>query len=117
MANNLKALRVASKKTQTQVARDLGIKLDTYRSWEQGKRNPTGQMGIKLAEYFGVTTDTIFGSPFAEPIVQRLAPDEEELLELYRILGSESKLAVRTVAYALGINQLNASQRSFEIQV
>ena len=53
-ANNIKALRVASKKTQTQVARDLGVKLDRYRSWEQGKRNPTGMMGIKIAEYFGV---------------------------------------------------------------
>lgn len=58
-ANNIKALRVASKKTQTQVAKDLGVKLDRYRSWEQGKRNPTGQMGIKIAEYFGVTTDAV----------------------------------------------------------
>lgn len=71
-ANNIKALRVASRKTQAQVAHDLGVKLDRYRSWEQGKRNPTGAMGIKIAEYFGVTTDTVFGSQFAEPIHDNL---------------------------------------------
>ena len=116
MGNNLKALRAAANKTQIQVANDLGVKLDTYRSWAQGKRNPTGQMGIKLAEYFGTTTDTVFGSPFAEPVVQGLTRDEEELLEFYRALGNESKLAVRTVAYALGINQINSSQRAIELR-
>lgn len=100
-ANNIKALRVASKKTQTQVARDLGVKLDRYRSWEQGKRNPTGAMGIKLAEYFGVTTDTVFGSKFAEPVRESLSPDEEALLNLYRSLGDDMKRAVLAVATAL----------------
>ena len=117
MGNNLKALRVASKKTQTQVARDLGIKVDTYRSWEQGKRNPTGQMGIRLAEYFGVSTDTVFGSPFAEPVAPRLATDEEELIELYRRLNVESRLAVRTVAYALGINQLSSQSQGVSLRI
>lgn len=105
MGNNIKALRVAAKKTQTQVARDLGVRLDTYRSWEQGKRNPPGSKGILLAEYFGVTTDTIFGSQFSQEIKQAPTPDEEDLLDLYRGLNDDNKLAVKTVAYALGINQ------------
>lgn len=100
-ANNIKALRVASKKTQTQVAKDLGVKLDRYRSWEQGKRNPTGMMGVKIAEYFGVTTDTAFGSQFAEPIHVSLSQDEEMLLKLYRSLNQDLKRAVLTVATVL----------------
>lgn len=100
-ANNIKALRVASKKTQTQVARDLGVKIDRYRSWEQGKRNPTGLMGMQIAEYFGVTTDTVFGSQFAEEIQERLSPDEESLLTLYRSLNCDLKKAVIAVADAL----------------
>ena len=100
-ANNIKALRVAAKKTQTQVARDLGVKLDRYRSWEQGKRNPTGAMGIQIAEYFGVTTDTVFGSRFAEPIQVTLSQDEEMLLGLYRSLNQDLKRAVIAVASAL----------------
>jgi transcriptional regulator with XRE-family HTH domain len=100
-ANNIKALRVAAKKTQTQVARDLGVKLDRYRSWEQGKRNPTGEMGIQIAEYFGVTTDTVFGSRFAETIQLTLSQDEEMLLGLYRSLNQDLKRAVIAVANAL----------------
>lgn len=100
-ANNIKALRVAAKKTQTQVARDLGVKLDRYRSWEQGKRNPTGEMGVRIAEYFGVTTDTVFGSRFAEPVHESLSEDEKTLVRLYRSLTEDCKRAVITVAAAL----------------
>lgn len=101
-ANNIKALRVASKKTQTQVARDLGVKLDRYRSWEQGKRNPTGATAIQIAEYFGVTTDTVLGSQFADEVHESLSQDEQMLLQMYRKLTRDSKRAVLAVAAALG---------------
>lgn len=112
MGNNIKALRLATKKTQTQVARELGVKLETYRSWEYGKRNPTGKMAIKIADYFGVTTDTVLGSTFAEPIKWQLSPEEETLLEMYRKLNIESKLAVKTVTYALLVNQTDSKTTS-----
>ena len=105
MSNNLKALRRAANKTQAEIADELGVKLETYRSWEYGKRNPTGQMAIKLAQYFGVSTDTVLGSSFAEPIKWQLSPEEETLLEMYRKLSSENRLAVKTVAYALLVSQ------------
>lgn len=111
MSNNIKALRLASKKTQTQVARDLGVKLETYRNWEYGKRNPTGETAMKLAKYFDTTTDTVLGSSFAEPIKWKLTPDEESLIEMYRKLTQESKLAVKTVVYALRVNQIDSSSR------
>lgn len=103
--NNIRTLRLASKKTQTQVARDLGVNIETYRSWEYGKRNPTGKMAIKLAQYFGATTDTVLGSSYAEPIKWNLSSEEETLIDMYRKLSNESKLAVKTVAYALLVSQ------------
>lgn len=105
MANNIKALRIASGKTQKEVASDLDVKLSTYQGWEQGKRNPTGRMGLRIARYFGTTTDTVFGSQFAEPVRPNLSSDEESLIEMYRRLGDDAKLAVKTVAYALGVNR------------
>lgn len=105
-ANNIRALRVAANKTQTQVAHDLGVKLDRYRSWEQGKRNPTGAMGIKIANYFGVTTDTVFGSRFTEPIVESLSEDERALVKLYRSMSQDRKRAVAAVAEVLAETQL-----------
>lgn len=101
MGNNIKKLRIASKKKQTQVAQELGVKLDRYRSWEQGKRNPPSEMGIRIAEYFGVSTDTVYDSQFAQPIKQSLSVDEEELVELYRALDDNAKTAVLTTARAL----------------
>ena len=99
MSNNIKALREATGKTQDEVASDLGVKLSRYRSWEQGKRSPTGAMGIKLAEYFGVSTDTVFGSMYAEPLP--LTPDESHLVDTYRQLDQPGQHAVMTLAEGL----------------
>ena len=92
MSNNIKSLREATGKTQEVVAHDLGVKLSRYRSWEQGKRSPTGAMGIKLAEYFGVSTDTVFGSIYAEQLP--LTPDEERLIAAYRSLDENQQTTV-----------------------
>lgn len=99
MSNNIKALRVALGKKQEEVAADLGVKLSRYRSWEQGKRSPTGTMGIKLAKYFGVSTDTVFGSIYAEPLP--LTDDETHLIDVYRQLDVHGQRAVMTLAEGL----------------
>ncbi len=96
MSNNIKALRRRTGKGQREVADALGVKLDTYRSWEQQKRSPTGAMGIKIAQYFGTTTDTVFGSQFSESLPP--TPDESDLLSDYRGLSDVDKSAVRSFA-------------------
>ena len=96
MRNNIKALREMAHKTQDEMAAELGIKVSRLRSWEQGKRSPTGAMGIVLAEYFGVSTDTVFGSAFSDDMP--LTSDETELLTAYRSLNEEGKsIALSTV--------------------
>lgn len=99
MSNNIKALREALGKTQDEVAADLEVKLSRYRSWEQGKRSPTGAIGIKLAQYFGVSTDTVFGSQYAEPLP--LTADETHLIDVYRHLDDSGRHAVMTLAEGL----------------
>ena len=99
MSNNIKMLRESLGKTQDEVADDLGVKLSRYRSWEQGKRSPTGAMGIKLAKYFGVSTDTVFGSIFAVQLP--LTPEETHLVDTYRSLDDPGKHAVMTLAEGL----------------
>lgn len=99
MRNNIKALREMKHKTQEEVADDLGITLARYRSWEQGKRSPSGAMGIKLAQYFGVSTDTVFGSDYAEELP--LTSDEERILDLYRTLNHDGKTIAKSVLDAL----------------
>lgn len=55
--SNLKNIRKQKGKTQEQVARDLGIPISTYRSWEQEKNSPTAERLAKLALYFECSAD------------------------------------------------------------
>lgn len=48
---NLKAIRRNSGKTQEQVAKELDIRISTYRNWEQEKNNPSPDNMAKLATF------------------------------------------------------------------
>lgn len=59
----LKKLRQKHKKTQQDVADELGITRQAYGYYEspKSKREPDQETTIKLAEMFGVTTDYLLG--------------------------------------------------------
>lgn len=97
--NNIKALRIRTGRMQKEVAHDLGVKIDRYRSWEQRKRNPTGAMVGKIADYFGVTMDTVLGSQQAFPLPP--TTDEQHLLDAYRQLDETDKAIVTRIVFAL----------------
>jgi DNA-binding XRE family transcriptional regulator len=103
--NNIKSLRAKTGRVQKEVAHDLGVKLDRYRSWEQQKRNPTGAMAAKIADYFGVTMDDVLGSKQASSLPPKSntqsVTDEQRLLDAYRQLGDADKATVTRVVYAL----------------
>lgn len=102
MRNNLKRIRNEKGLKQEQVADDLGLSLSTYRSWEQGQRGINGKKLAILAEYYGVSTDTILGSEFAElSQSQVLTLDETQLIEDYRVLNNDGKRIASEVLAAL----------------
>ena len=47
-------------KTRTGVSREVGIPYSTLQSYEEGKREPSQSMKIKLAGYYGVPVEYIF---------------------------------------------------------
>ena len=102
-ANNIKKLRKLTGKSQQDVADDLCVTLSRYRSWEQGRRSPTGAMGVKLAEYFKVSTDTVYGSSFSENLDgdSALTSDEHVLIENYQKLSPFMKRVAVEVVKAL----------------
>ena len=47
-------------RTRTGVSRETGISYSTLQAYEEGKRNPSGRMKQILADYYGVTVESIF---------------------------------------------------------
>lgn len=92
MKTNLKRIRESQGKLQEEVAEDLGISLSTYRSWEQGSRNLNGTKLSMLADYYGVSVDTIIGTDFGAPIDEySLTEAEERLLKLFDKLNNKGQ--------------------------
>ncbi len=52
--DRIKTLRKQAGLTQERFAKDFGISTGTVAMWETGKRNPSYEMMLKLAEYFCV---------------------------------------------------------------
>lgn len=62
LSDRLKALREARGWSQTQVAKELGMKRSsTYANWEYGIRDPDTDTLVKLAQLYEVTTDYLVG--------------------------------------------------------
>ena len=102
-ADNLKAARKKSGKTQKEIADILGVGQSTYKNYECGIREPNGDTIVALANIFNVTTDYLLGRPEATPPVDALAQLskdremsalEEELLRKYMELPHEARRAV-----------------------
>ena len=61
IAEKLSALRAAKGVTQDEAGQSLNVSGKTVSKWENGSSTPDIPMLVKLAEYYGVTTDAILG--------------------------------------------------------
>lgn len=61
MIKNLKEVRLATGKTQKEVAAETNIGYKRYNSYETGAREPDAETLILLANYFNVTVDVLMG--------------------------------------------------------
>lgn len=88
----LKELRLESGLTQTQLASAIGVVQGTIYFWENSINEPTASYIVKLAEFFGVSCDTLLG------IDSSMSAEREklEVLRLYNKLNkSQKKLALK----------------------
>lgn len=61
IGQKLKQLRLQQQKSQQELADFLQTTRATYSNYERCVREPSGETLIKLADYFGVTTDYLLG--------------------------------------------------------
>jgi transcriptional regulator with XRE-family HTH domain len=99
MQKRLYELRKSKNITQQRLAIDLGIDQTSISSYECGKYLPTVEVLIKLAEYFGVSTDYILGlSDLKTPPKAVLDDQAAYLLSTYETLSNGNKN--RLIGYA-----------------
>ena len=61
-AERLKELRKQAHLTQVELAKRLGIGQSSYADWERGKKNPTQENLIRLAQTLNVSVDYLVGN-------------------------------------------------------
>ncbi|MDU3459954.1 MAG: helix-turn-helix transcriptional regulator [Streptococcus oralis] len=57
----LKMLRKKEGFTQQQIADEIGVNRGSYSNWEKGKREPSFENLVKLADLLEVSLDWLFG--------------------------------------------------------
>ena len=57
----LKELRLKKGLTQTELGEKVGVKQSTFTNWENGKREPSFENLVKLADLLDVSLDSLFG--------------------------------------------------------
>lgn len=75
-AERLKELRKQAHLTQVELAKQLGIGQSSYADWERGKKKPTQENLVKIAQVLNVSIDYLVGN--SEEITDEL--DNIELL-------------------------------------
>ena len=64
---NLAALRKSKNLTQTELAQQLHFTFQSVSNWERGISSPDIETILRLAEFFGVSTDELLGNAEAKP--------------------------------------------------
>lgn len=101
----LKKLRIENGLTSDELCCKIGIKGGSYRNYERNDRKPDYDTLVKLADFYGVTTDYILGRPEApEPPknpIQEASQKERVALEKWLSLDGEKREAVLHVMQSI----------------
>lgn len=106
----LKELRLEKAISQAKLAEILGLTQDSISLWEKGKSLPATPYLIKLADFFGVSTDYLLGRsddfgnivlPTNSPTVPALSDEERQLLDLFSRMDRAQK--IQALGYCEGL--------------
>ena len=80
--DRIKQLRIMNGKTQSQVAEDLKVSVDSIAKIEQGRKYFSVEMVLKLSDYYHVSTDYI---------LKGIPDTMSELASYYDLIPEEDK--------------------------
>lgn len=105
MKNVLKTLRKTRGYTSAKdFCKAIGISFSTYQNYESGSRVPTVEMLVKIADFYGVTTDFLLGrepvpDPFADLNLNK--ESEEDVINKYMSLPPNIRACLMDVLLQL----------------
>ncbi|WP_187444016.1 helix-turn-helix domain-containing protein [Sphingobacterium phlebotomi] len=67
---NIKCLRAKIRRSQRQLANDLGITRTRYSKYEYGMAEPPIEILVKIAKYYGVSVDELISVDLRHIILQ-----------------------------------------------
>ncbi len=98
----LKQLRKENGLSQQRLSMETGIAQVTVSEYESGRNFPSVKTLLRLAEFFGVSTDYLLGlTDIRGTLRSGVSDDEAELLNNYRSLPPSERLLVRSYLQAL----------------
>ena len=104
MQHRLYELRKAKNITQQRLAIELGIDQGSISSYEGGKYLPTMEILLRLAEYFGVSTDYLLGlSDVKTPLKFAVDDQAAYMLSLFESLPGNYR--ERVIGYAEALKE------------
>lgn len=114
----LKQLREEKGLSQKEIAAELGLTRPAYANYEQGIREPSNQILVKLSNLFEVPVGYLLGveDDFGAKIPPAPLPaDQQELNNLFQLLAPVYRVQVleytRYMAERSGVNISNAKKR------
>lgn len=105
MKEQLQELRKGKNLTQEEAAELFGVKLSTYQKYERDAISPSYETLIKIADFYGVTTDYLLGrekapDPFGD--LELSTEDEQEVFRKYMSLPENVRAIMLDVLLQLG---------------
>ena len=92
LADKLKNLRRSKKITQTELSKAIGMSSSVITHYESGDRMPSFDVLIKLAYFYGVTTDYLLGINDRKILSIDIAGfNEEQIQSLLNIINEFKK--------------------------
>lgn len=102
----LKSLRKSNGfKTMQDFCEESGISFSTYQNYETGRRVPTVEILVKIADFYGVTTDYLLGrEPVPDPFAERNLnkKSEDDVIDKYMSLPPNIRACLMDVLVQLG---------------
>lgn len=81
MTNRIKEARLLAGYSQKAVALTLHVAAPSVSEWESGKKSPTTENLLKLADMFGVSTDYLLGRSVENPFFIWLSAEKKDALD------------------------------------